>query len=129
MESTTTIEQFQEDLHGWKQELSSIKQEIHHFESHLERMAKEKLPKHQLASIEHFQNTFICQKEVIDKLRHDLPDSKQKVESTYNFLNSKADQTKHFLAERMETFRRIYQEIKSDFNKFMSSRPLQASSI
>ena len=129
MESTTTIEQFQEDLHGWKQELSSIKQEIGHFESHLERMAKEKLSKNLLASIEHFQNTFICQKEVIDKLRHDLPDSKQKVESTYNFLHAKADQTNHFLAERMETFRRIYREIKSDFNAFMSSKSLQASGI
>src|SRR5580704_1667548 len=84
MESTASIEQFQEELQSWKHELSSIKQEIRHFEHHLEKLPVHKLPKNLLAQVEHFQNSFICQKEVIDRLRHDLPDSRFKVENIFN---------------------------------------------
>ncbi|MBS1667449.1 MAG: hypothetical protein JST58_08735 [Bacteroidetes bacterium] len=129
MESTTSIEQFQEDLQYWKQELSSIKQEICHFESHLENMAKMKLSKIHLATVEHFQNSFICQKEVLDKLRHDLPDSQQKVQHSFNMFNTAAKEAKHALAERMDTFRRIYNDIKQEFKQFRSSEPVQLASI
>src|SRR5580704_2080535 len=84
MESTVSIDQFQEELQSWKHELSSFKQEIRHFEKHLEELSVRKLPKDLLAQVEHFQNSFICQKEVIDKLRHDLPDSRHKVENIFN---------------------------------------------
>jgi chromosome segregation ATPase len=129
MDSTTSIEQFQEELQTWKYELSSIKQEIRHFENHLEEMAKEKLPRTLLAEVEHFQNTFICQKEVIDKLRHDLPDSRHKVENIFNIIRSVNDNAQHALAERMETFRRIYEEIKQEFRQFRSSMSLQLAGI
>jgi len=129
MDSTTSIEQFQEELQTWKRELSSIKQEIRHFENHLEEMAKEKLPRTMLAEVEHFQNTFICQKEVIDKLRHDLPDSRHKVENIFNILRAVNDDAQHALAERMETFRRIYGEIKQEFRQFRSSTSLQIAVI
>ena len=129
MDSTTSIEQFQEELQTWKHELSSIKQEIRHFENHLEEMAKEKLPRTLLAEVEHFQNTFICQKEVIDNLRHDLPDSRHKVENIFNVLRSVNDDAQHALAERMETFRRIYGEIKQEFRQFRSSMSLQLAGI
>jgi cell division septum initiation protein DivIVA len=117
MESTASIEQFQEELQSWKHELSSIKTEIRHFEHSLEKMGTHKLPKSLLAQLEHFQNSFICQKEVIDKLRHDLPDSRHKVENIFNRLRVDAH---HALNERMDMFRRIYEEVKSDFMRFQS---------
>jgi len=73
MESTISIEQFKEELQSWKSELSSIKEEIRTFEQHLEQLACKHLPKELLAEVEHFQNLFICQKEVIDKLRTIFP--------------------------------------------------------
>jgi len=82
-----------------------------------------------LAEVEHFQNTFICQKEVIDKLRHDLPDSRHKVENIFNILRAVNDDAQHALAERMETFRRIYGEIKQEFRQFRSSTSLQIAVI
>src|SRR6185295_8292934 len=86
MESTISIEQFREELRSWKAELSSIKEEIRDFEQHLEQLATKRLPKDLLAEVEHFQNLFICQKEVIDKLRHDLPDSRHKQENIFREL-------------------------------------------
>ena len=130
MESTASIEQFREELQSWKHELSSVKQEIRHFEKHLEQLSTKRLPKELLAQVEHFQNQFICQKEVIDKLRHDLPDSGNKVESIFNhirsgrqwpsmgYMQNENEVMTEGLEERMDTFRRIYIEIKQDFHQF-----------
>ncbi|SRR5579862_270136 len=118
MESTASIEQFQEELQSWKHELSSIKQEIRHFEHRLEQMPAHKLPKNLLAQVEHFQNSFICQKEVIDKLRHDLPDSRSKVENIFHSFRNEVKN--HALDDRMHTFRRIYGEVRTDFERFQS---------
>ncbi len=123
MESTISIEQFREELQSWKKELSSIKEEICDFERHLENLAAKKLPKDLLAEVEHFQNLFICQKEVIDKLRHDLPDSRNKVENIFRLLRSSRreeawESSTNGLEERMDTFRKIYIEIKQDFRRF-----------
>jgi hypothetical protein len=125
MESTVSIDQFQEELQSWKHELSSFKQEIRHFEKQLEHLSIQKLPKDLLAQVEHFQNNFICQKEVIDKLRHDLPDSRHKVE--HIFLSSGSSRQNHTgmdmhgsLEERMDTFRRIFEELKDEFRRFES---------
>jgi len=123
MESTISIEQFREELRSWKAELSSIKEEIRDFEKHLEQLSTKRLPKDLLAEVEHFQNLFICQKEVIDKLRHDLPDSRNKVESIFHSLRqmneeSNWESSTEGLEGRMDTFRRIYIEIKQDFHRF-----------
>jgi hypothetical protein len=122
MESTVSIDQFHEVLQSWKHELTSFKHEIRHFERHLENLSSKRLPKDQLAQVEHFQNSFICQKEVIDKLRHDLPDSPHKVEDIYKGkrLDTEQGQTdaQALLGERMDIFRRIYSEVRNDFKKF-----------
>ena len=122
MESTVSIEHFQEELQSWKHELSLFKQEIRHFEQHLESMSTKNLPKDLLAHIEHFQNSFICQKEVIDKLRHDLPDSRHKVEHVFKNLYSmpepEGSHAHDVLRDRMDTFRRIYVEVRNDFQRF-----------
>jgi predicted RNase H-like nuclease (RuvC/YqgF family) len=123
MESTISIEQFREELQSWKRELSSIKEEISYFEQHLESLTGKKLPKDLLAEVEHFQNLFICQKEVIDKLRHDLPDSRVHVEHIFQDLRSSRREERwespsDGLEERMDTFRKIYIEIKQDFHRF-----------
>jgi hypothetical protein len=122
MESTVSIDQFHEVLQSWKHELTSFKHEIRHFERHLENLSSKNLPKELLAQVEHFQNSFICQKEVIDKLRHDLPDSKHNVENIYKSKfqrDSENEADAHtLLEERMDIFRRIYGEVKDEFKKF-----------
>ena len=123
MESTISIEQFREELQSWKHELSSIKEEIRYFERHLEDLSRKNLPKELLAEVEHFQNQFICQKEVIDKLRHDLPDSRNKVDNIFRQIRATNEEENwefatEGLGERMHIFRKIYIEIKLDFHRF-----------
>jgi hypothetical protein len=123
MESTVSIGQFQEELQTWKHELSSSKQQIRHFESQLEHLSTHRLPKDLLAQVEHFQNNFICQKEVIDKLRHDLPDSPHKVERMFRGGFHPQDTGKDMhevMGERMNTFRKLFEDLKDEFRRFES---------
>ena len=119
MESTASIEQFQDELTSWKRELSSSKEEINSLEKELAGLAAHSHNRDIFPHIEHFQNNFIRQKEVIDELRHDLPDSQRRVEYIYQTTNNGADHDVHAqLCDRMDTFRRLYQELRDKFQRF-----------
>jgi len=62
MESTASIEQFQEELLSWKRELSSSKEEIKSFEKELAGLASHSHNRDIFPQIEHFQNNFIRKK-------------------------------------------------------------------
>ena len=120
-QSTVSIEQFQDELQSWKRELSSTKEEIKSFEQELTDLACRNHDRDTLAHVEHFQNNFIRQKEVIDELRHDLPDSRNKVEHIFNsHYNSPTDEHDMHanLSDRMETFRKLYNELRDEFQRF-----------
>jgi hypothetical protein len=119
MESTASIEQFQDELTAWKRELSSSKEEIKSFEKELAGLAAHSHNRDIFPHIEHFQNNFIRQKEVIDELRHDLPDSQRRVEYIYQSTSNGTDHDVHAqLCDRMDTFRRLYQELRDKFQRF-----------
>jgi hypothetical protein len=121
MESTASIEQFQEELQSWKRELSSSKEEIKSFEKELAGLAAHSHNRDIFPHIEHFQNNFIRQKEVIDELRHDLPDSPRRMENIFYSTSNGGDQDVHAeLNDRMDMFRKLYQELREKFQQFES---------
>ena len=120
MESTASIEQFQVELQSWKRELSSTKEEIKSFERELAGLATHSHNRDIFPHIEHFQNNFIRQKEVIDELRHDLPDSTRRMESIF-FSNDGTEHDVHAqLCDRMDMFRKLYVELREKFQQFES---------
>jgi predicted RNase H-like nuclease (RuvC/YqgF family) len=121
MESTASIEQFQDELQSWKRELSSTKEEIKSFEKELAGLAAHSHNRDIFPHIEHFQNNFIRQKEVIDELRHDLPDSPRRLESMFYSSSNGGEQDSHAgLSDRMDMFRKLYQELRENFQRFES---------
>ena len=119
MESTASIEQFQAELQSWKRELSSSKEEIKSFEKELAGLAAHSHNRDIFPHIEHFQNNFIRQKEVIDELRHDLPDSPRRLESIFFSTSNGPDHDVHAeLCDRMDMFRKLYQELREKFQRF-----------
>jgi len=118
MESTASIEQFQEELQSWKRELSSSKEEIKSFEKELAGLASHSHNRDIFPHIEHFQNNFIRQKEVIDELRHDLPDSPRRLESIFYSSDGGDHDVQADLADRMDMFRKLYQELREKFQQF-----------
>jgi len=107
----------------WMNELMFAKEEINIFEHHLENVIDDDNTIEVNAQMEHFQNQFICHKEVIDQLKHDLHVAeKQLVGYVKQVSGMGLDYIRmdnHVtLRDRMKTFRKIYEELKNDFRRF-----------
>jgi hypothetical protein len=81
-------------------------------------------PEHRdlMADLEHFQNQFIRQKEVLDELVHDIRLNEQKLSKEIQGGVRLSDDRKikhQQMKERMETFRKIYQGLKAEFYDYM----------
>jgi 3-deoxy-D-arabino-heptulosonate 7-phosphate (DAHP) synthase len=115
------------DLHFehkvWMNELNFFEDEILTFEHRLEELARQYLPKREvMVDLEHFQNRFIRQKEVINQLKHEVRMHEQYLVQLAAANPTSVDQPKvqdHVeLRERMETFRKLYLELKNEFFQY-----------
>ena len=120
---TITIPKLHVEYQLWMNELKFYKEEICIFERHLEKVIDNTDDVIVAAQVEHFQNQFIRQKEVIDELKHKLNVSEKqlagfvKAVSGLGLDSFKMDNHPK-LREDMNTFRKIYTELKSDFREF-----------
>jgi hypothetical protein len=109
----------------WTKALDFYKDEISTFKIRLEEIITRNTKIEITAQVEHFQNQFIRQNEVIDTLKHDIHEAEHKL-----VLNAKANNvaTDHrkveedaALVEQMTMFDKIYQELKTEFNRFAAN--------
>ena len=63
----------------WSNELSFVEDELKIFEKRLEKLVNNLTDRDMMARLEHFQNQFIRQKEVLDQLRHDIKVHEQEI--------------------------------------------------
>lgn len=123
MVPTISIRSLHLEYQLWIRELVFFKEEIKIFESHLEILINKNTGAKVHAQIEHFQNQFIVQKEVIDHLRHDLNVSERQLARFAHELSGdgiegiKMDNHVR-LREQVNTFRKIFKELKNDFRRF-----------
>ena len=107
----------------WKNELLFVADEIKVYENRLSDLVTGSPQKEMLRKLEHFQNQFIREKEVIDHLKHDVNSHEHKlVEWVKNEMaNEELLAQKHDeLMDRMETFRKIFAELKVEFYEFLA---------
>jgi hypothetical protein len=115
------------DLHfdhmEWINGLQFYKEELAIFERRLEEIVSRNNKTEVLAELEHFQNQFIREREVIDELRHDI-------KAGENVLAKEAKEhpiainhryfTDHTeLRDRFQTFEKIYRELKAEFHRWL----------
>jgi hypothetical protein len=124
MTATISIPSLHTEYQLWTRELIFYKEEIRIFEERLETIVSRNTKRKDVSvQVEHFQNQFILQKEVIDFLRHDLHVSERQLASFVHELsdegiaNIKMDNHGR-LRERMSTFRKIFREMKNEFRRF-----------
>ena len=116
------------DLHqlytGWLKDLAFYKDELGTFGKRLEEVVTQNNKKEILASVEHFQNQFIRQNELIDELRHTYNEKELGLVSNVLANPIASDrviyQDPADLKEEFETFKRIYREMKVEFESFLS---------
>lgn len=122
---TISIPRLHSEYNSWMEELTFYKEEIKIFEQHLELVAGKNGAQEEMAQVEHFQNTFIRQHEVIDLLKHKLHISEKQLSAFVKKMSgmglSSIKMDNHcLLREEMQTFRKLFTEMKNDFRRFES---------
>ena len=109
---------------NWVKQLKFYKDELTTYNNRLEDIAKRYTGMDVLAELEKFQNKFIRENEVIDTLMHDISGhegilvesvKENPVASDHRFFNDHEE-----LRNRMETFLKVYNELKPSFMRFLS---------
>lgn len=108
----------------WKRELLFWVDELKFFNQELGEIVSKWTDKDVLAQLEHFQNQFIRQSEVIDTLLHDIriheDDMAAHLKKEENVLNVEHAKQHQAFHEKMNTQRNIYNDLKKDFFKYLS---------
>lgn len=117
------------DLHFdhqmWLNSLQFYKEELSIFEGRLGEVSFRNSSIDVKARVEHFQNQFIRQHEVIDILRHDINAHENEL-ANYAKEHPVALEHVYFsnhsdLEDRMATFVKIWKELRMDYMKFLST--------
>lgn len=110
------------DCRLWANELRFCKEEIAIFEARLGELVTKNTNKDMLAELEHFQNQFIRQNELIDELAHEikLADAElAKFAQDHTTATDRIHMQDHpELREKMDMFRKRYADLKADFQRF-----------
>lgn len=126
----TTTRKYIGDLHfdhmEWLNALRFYKDELGIFEHRLEDIVRRNTHAEVMAELEHFQNQFIREREVIDELRHDIKQHENLIEKEAKDHPVAVDHryfTDHVeLRDRMETYEKIYRELRHDYSRWLAKR-------
>lgn len=110
----------------WIVELNFYKEMLDIFQAHLENVLSHNLQDKKIRpQIEHFQNQFFVQREVIDELKHDLNISEKQLAtftkemSLVGYEFERLDNHSN-VRDKFLTFRKIFNELKEEFHRFES---------
>ena len=109
----------------WTKELLFYQDELILLNKYLVVVATKNTSKEVLSEVEHFQNQFIRQKEVLDELKHDIRQSeKQLVVQLKSLSDKQIEQLKvedqEELRDAVVTYKKIYAELKTEFLSFIA---------
>lgn len=123
----TTSQKYIHELHAEHNEFLSVlafaKDEIKTFKTRLNEVVTANNKQEVMAQVEHFENQFLRHNEVIDELKHDVHECEVRIAKLAEENNVATDHRKtddHVeLRDQMETFNKIYSELKTEFKKFL----------
>ena len=108
----------------WLNYLAFYKDEMLILQKRLEEVVAKHMEPEVLASIEHFQNQLILQKEQHDILRHDIKQYENRIEALYGsnpvFADNARVEEEAELIDRVDTFARLFREMKDELYRFVS---------
>jgi hypothetical protein len=118
----------QQDLHQlftqWVKNLTFYKEELAVFKNRLSEIAEANNKPEILSMVEHFQNAFIRQSELIDELKHDVNAEEtalvQKIKEHPVASDHVLYEHPTVLTERNDTFDKLFKELKTEFEQFLS---------
>ncbi|HPF89741.1 MAG TPA: hypothetical protein PLL57_03700 [Flavobacteriales bacterium] len=111
------------DQREWLNALSFYKEDISILEHRLEDIVRRNNKPEVMAEVEHFQNQFIREREVIDELRHEIKQEENVLEKEMKD-HPVAIEHRYFkdhteLRDRYQTFEKLYRELKQEFQQWL----------
>lgn len=121
-------EKYLHELHTdhkmWVSELTLAVDQLNSFQNRLQEVNSANTATDIRAQVEHFQNQFIREKEVIDILIHDINAEERMLSENAQSNNVATDHRKVAdnadLRDRMGMFNKIFSELKNEFTAFLA---------
>jgi ABC-type uncharacterized transport system ATPase subunit len=121
-------QQYLKTLHAenveWSKSLGFYSDELKSFELRLSEVVIANTGTEVLSQVEHFQNQFIRQREVIDILNHEMNVGEDKILEEVKNNDVATDHRKmedhSELRDQMQAFEKIYREMKAEFIEYLS---------
>lgn len=104
----------------WLTALRFYREELYIFKGHLEQFVRTTAERDQMEQVEHFQNRFLRESEVIDELAHAI---KQHEKQLQHGSSGEHEAAHAGLADRMATYERLYAELKVEFRSWLVANP------
>lgn len=112
------------ELNLWLNELKFYKDEIKIFNRRLEDIVNRNTDQEVMRQLEHFQNQYIRQIEVIDELRHEVKQHENILEQ--EVIDNPIDVDHRYFEDHTELrdqavqFKKIYAELKAEYMRFLT---------
>ena len=106
----------------WQNKIKFYKNELKKLNDDLDRFVLNKPNQEIMISVEHFQNQFTVQNEVLDIMRHDFKQHENAIEARQSNLSSSdtgLSDSHESHRERLEHFAKIFHELREEFHGFM----------
>jgi hypothetical protein len=116
------------DMHAehrqWQENLLFYQDELHTFQDRLREVTSKNPPAEVIAWVEHFQNQFGIQQQLIEEMTHSLREHERDMKATLEGgASAESEARLHDHAEergKMRVFDRFHQELKKDLTKFLA---------
>ncbi len=108
----------------WQNRIRFYRDEIKQFNQHLGKVAQPGAPRELMATVEHFQNQFIRQNEVLDIIRHEFKQHENLIEAlqekAVGGLEDGIQKIHTVQREKLDQFEKIFHELRGEFNVFLN---------
>lgn len=122
--ATKPIAELHAENTEWIKKLDFYADEIKVMTNRISEIAAKNTAADVMGQVEHFQNQFIIQKNHIDELRHAVNDHETYIVNRIKENPVASDHRKlndhPVLRDRMNAFEKIFSELRSELNKFLS---------
>ncbi|MBK9568784.1 MAG: hypothetical protein IPO53_01835 [Chitinophagaceae bacterium] len=120
----TTVSHCGNDHQQWLKSIDFYDDDLDILEKKLVEIISKNNGQEVMASVEHFQNQFIVQRNNIDELRHSINEHAGKVASGVHAPAGKGenvlDHEHDGLKEEFESFEKVISELRQEFNQFLA---------
>ena len=107
----------------WQNKITLYRDEIKQLNNDLALVASPSAPTEVMASVEHFQNQFKRQREVLDIIRHEFKEHENLIEKSETDRVSEPDEIikKMHTTQRnkIDQFEKIFNDLRGEFNIFL----------